>query len=287
MFFRKVLLTYDPLIRRSWIWKDDSHVSVLFVQGLATSPYTPANIQTYSASAVNHVLAYKGGIDEIVVFFFPQFDDPQSLCAETVIRSIIRQSLDPVTLSEEMEADLVEMDQKSSTGLVELAVLLRKKVAQSKMFYIFIDALDEFEARERRALLDLLVSLGSGGSSLRVFLAGRESLVGELKGKLTGIEHVSMASAQAKPDIFLYIEEALQERIKARELVVGNHSLILDIKQALVKHADGMYVDSTPSLNLLLTAKVSLGHFPDRRALCPALRRRHTARNRMPSKNPH
>ncbi|KAK4164976.1 ankyrin repeat-containing protein [Cladorrhinum sp. PSN259] len=195
-----------------------------------------------TASAVNHVLAHKSGIGEIVVFFFPQFDDPQSLCAETVIRSIIRQSLDPVTLSEEMEADLVEMDQKPFTGLVELTVLLRKRVAQSKMLYIFIDALDEFEATERRTLLNLLVSLGSSGSGLKVFLAGRESLSGELKGKLTGIEHVSMASAQAKPDISLYIEEALQEKSDDRDLVVGDQLLILDIKQALVKHADGMFL---------------------------------------------
>ena len=216
-------------------------------------------------------MAHKGGIDENVAFFFPQFDDPQSLCAETVIRSIIRQSLDPLTLSEETEADLVEIDQKPSTGLVELTVLLRKRVAQSKIFYIFIDALDEFEPTERRALLNLLVSLDSGGSGLRVFLAGRESLSGELKSKLTGIGHVSMASAQANPDISLYIEEALQEKIEERDLVVGDQLLILDIKQALVEHADGMYVDSTSSAYLSLTAKVSLGHFPDRRALCPAL----------------
>ncbi|KAK3393558.1 hypothetical protein B0H63DRAFT_491470 [Podospora didyma] len=184
---------------------------------------------------------WSGG-GEIVAFFFPQFDDPESLYAETVIRSIIRQSLEPETLSEEMEASLLEMDQKPSTGLVELTVLLRKRVAQSKMFHIFIDALDEFEPTERRALLDLLASLGSSGSGLRVFLAGRESLSGELKGKLTGIERVSMASAEANTDITLYIEEALQERTQNQDLVIRDQSLVLDIKQALVKHADGMYV---------------------------------------------
>lgn len=244
MFYRKLLMLI-LLIRRSWVWQNDSHVSILLVGCYLT--ITPTNIPTHSASAVNYVLTHKSGIDEIVAFFFPQFDNPQSLCAETVIRSIIRQSLDPVMLSEEMEADLSEMDQKPSTGLVELTILLRKRVAQSKMFYIFIDALDEFGATERRALLNLLVSLGSGGSGLRVFLAGRESLSGELKGKLTGIEHVSMASAQANPDISLYIEEVLQEKIEDRDLVVGDQLLILDIKQALVKHADGMYVDSTHS----------------------------------------
>ena len=163
------------------------------------------------------------------------------------------------------------MDQKPSTGVGELTVLLRQRLAQAETFYIFIDALDEFEPRERRALLDLLASLGSSGSGPKVFLAGRESLSGELKDKLPGIERLSMASTEANADIALFISEALQERIENRDLMVGDQSLILDIEQALTKHADGMYVGSPSSPHLLLTGKVSLGHFLDRRTLCPAL----------------
>lgn len=184
--------------------------------------FGPTSQLLISASAVSHVFAHKSGTGEIVTFFFPQFNDPQSLCAETVLRSIIRQSLDPVTLSEEMEAILVETDQNPSTGIGELTVLLRQRLTQSEKFFIFIDALDEFEHRERRALLDLLVSLGSSESNPRVFVAGRESLRGELKAKLPGIERLSMASAEARTDIALYVKEALQERIENRDLVVGD-----------------------------------------------------------------
>ena len=207
-----------------------------------------AHTSTCSASAVRHVLQCKSKTEN-VAFFFPHFNDPQSLSAETVIRSIIRQSLDPVTLSEEVEASLIEVVLKPSTGVDELTVLLRQRLAQSERFYIFVDALDEFEPRERRALIDVLASLGSsGGSGLRVFLAGRESLSGELKDKLPGIERLSMASAGANTDVALYVNQALQERIENRDLVVGDQSLVLEIEQALMKHADGMYVNSTSSL---------------------------------------
>jgi hypothetical protein len=162
-----------------------------------------------------------------------------------------------------MEAQLVEMEQKPSTGIAELTVLLQERLAQSDKFLIFIDAMDEFEPRERRALLDLLASLRSSKSRLRVFLAGRDSLSGELKGKLPDIERLSMASEEAQIDIALYVKEALQERIENQELVVGDQSLIVDIERALTKHADGMYVDTTPYLNFVLTEKVSLGCFPD------------------------
>jgi len=194
------------------------------------------------ANAVRHVLQCKSKTEN-VAFFFPHFNDPQSLCAETVIRSIIRQSLDPVTLSEEVEASLIEVVLKPSPGVDELTVVLRQRLAQSEKFYIFIDALDEFEPKERRALIDVLASLGSsGGSGLRVFLAGRESLSGELKDKLPGIERLSMASAGANTDVALYVNEALQERIENRDLVVGDRSLVLEIEQALMRHADGMFL---------------------------------------------
>ncbi len=158
-----------------------------------------------------------------------------------------------MALSEEMEANLVEMDRKPYTGLDELTVLLQQRVTQSEIFYIFIDALDEFEPRERRLLLRILASLNSDQPALRIFLAGRESLNEELKEKLPGIERVSMMSVEANADIALFTEEALQERIQSRDLVVGDQSLILEIKQALTKHADGMYVDCTLPRHLALT----------------------------------
>ncbi|KAH6621546.1 hypothetical protein B0J18DRAFT_229761 [Chaetomium sp. MPI-SDFR-AT-0129] len=196
-----------------------------------------------TASAVTHLFACKSNSNEIVTFFFPQFNDPQSLCAETVVRSIIRQSLDPVTLSEEMEAKLAEIRHNPTAGIDELTVLLQQRLAQSERFFIFIDALDEFEPRERRALLDFIVSLGpAAGLGPKVFLAGRESLSGELQDKLPGIERISMASVEAKTDIAAYVKETLQERVDNRDLVVGDQSLISDIEEALTNHADGMFL---------------------------------------------
>ncbi|KAK3898976.1 hypothetical protein C8A05DRAFT_46840 [Staphylotrichum tortipilum] len=173
---------------------------------------------------------------------FPLTHGMPSLSAETVIRSIIRQSLDPVTLSEKVEASLAEIDQNPAAGVDTLTVFFRQRLAQSEKFFIFIDALDEFEPRERRVLLEFLASLdiGSNEPGPKVFLAGRESLSGELKDKLPGIERISMASAEAKTDIAAYIKETLQERVENQDLVVGDQSLISDIQQALTNHADGM-----------------------------------------------
>ena len=140
-----------------------------------------------------------------------------------------------------MEAKLAEIHQNPTAGINALRVLLRQRLAQSEKFFIFIDALDEFEPRERRSLLDFIASLRpAAGLGPKVFLAGRESLSRELQDKLLGIERISMASAEAKTDIAAYVKETLQERVENRDLVVGDQSLISDIEQALMNHADGM-----------------------------------------------
>ncbi|KDN62625.1 putative conserved hypothetical protein, partial [Colletotrichum sublineola] len=178
---------------------------------------------------------------EIVTFFIPHFDDPASLSAETALRSIIRQSLDTVRLSSHWEARLTDLNRKRSSKLDELTSLLRQKIDESKTFYIFIDALDEFEPVERRALLVSLASVVSG-SCLRVFISSRESLSGELKERIPSIRMISMASTEARTDIAAFVRETLEERQQNEDLMVQDKSIIDDIKHALINHADGMFL---------------------------------------------
>ncbi|EQB44797.1 hypothetical protein CGLO_16412 [Colletotrichum gloeosporioides Cg-14] len=194
-----------------------------------------------TASAVEHIYAHERRARENVTFFFPHFADQTPLSAETTLRSIIRQSLDPVKLSSNWEARLMELDRKPSSELRELTLLLRQAIDQSDIFYIFIDALDEFEPAERRALLDSLVSVASG-SRLRVFISSRESLSGELRDSIPTIETVLMASPEAKNDIATFVEETLQRRQQNGDLMVQDPSIVDDIRQALINRADGMFL---------------------------------------------
>ncbi|KAK2065488.1 hypothetical protein LY76DRAFT_611434 [Colletotrichum caudatum] len=200
-----------------------------------------ATDSTPSASAIEHTYLHESRAGQIVTFFFPQFDDPASLSAEAALRSIIRQSLDPVRLSSSWEYRLAELDWKPSSELNDLTSLLLQKVKESKRFYVFIDALDEFEPPQRRALLGSLASVVSR-SRLRVFVSSRESLSGELKDRFPTIHMVSMASAEARIDIATFVNEALEERQQNEDLMVQDKSVIDDIRQTLINHADGMFL---------------------------------------------
>ncbi|KAF6787047.1 ankyrin repeat-containing protein [Colletotrichum sojae] len=194
-----------------------------------------------TARAIEHVYTHEDRADETVTFFFPQFNDSASLSAETALRSIIRQSIDPLRLSSQWETSLRELDRKPSSGIDQLTDLLNQRINQSGVFYVFIDALDEFQPTERRALFKSLASLITG-SRLRVFLASRENLSDELREKIPNIGIVSMASTETSNDIATFVEETLEERQRNKDLRVREQSIIAEVRQALVNHADGMFL---------------------------------------------
>jgi len=197
-----------------------------------------ANFVIPSASVINHVFANKSK-DDRVAFFFLQYDNADSLRAETIVRSIIRQSID-TTLPEDVERQLKKLDRKLFVELRDWVDLLRQRIQLSRTFYLFIDGMDECDAAERRALLDALSSLTITASGLRIFLAGRDSVHMDLRGRFSHVEHISMASDGVTSDIHLYVEAAVQERRRNEDLVVEDPHLLDDIKDTLTRHADGM-----------------------------------------------
>lgn len=160
--------------------------------------------------------------------------------AETVIRSIIRQSIDANTLPDNMERQLKELYRKPLVELQDWVRLLRERIEHSSTFFIFVDDLDECDVAERRALLDALSSLATTSTGLRIFIASRDSVSVDLKNKFPRIERVSMACDGLTSDIRLHVEAAVQERIRNEDLVVEDPCLLDEIKNTLTRHADGM-----------------------------------------------
>lgn len=174
-----------------------------------------------------------------ITYFFPRFDECISLKAETILRSVIRQTLDADNLPKEIESYLKE---NSLSEVENLQILLRKRIAGLKTFYIIIDALDECEKCERDILLDTLSSLIASGSNIKLFLASRESISEEIKRErgFPFIQHVSMNCPEAHSDIAIYIKESVDGKRRSGDLVVGDENLIEEIICALIQGAQGM-----------------------------------------------
>jgi hypothetical protein len=196
-------------------------------------------LMRFSANVINHVLIEKNRNDR-VVFFFLQYNNSDSMMAETIIRSIIRQSVDATTLPEQIEHQLRELDRKHFVPLQDWAFLLRQIIENSGIFFVFIDGLDECDAAERRALLDALSSLSINTLGLRIFIASRDSVFIDLKGRFTHMEHAPMNPIKLASDIRIYVEASLQERMRNGDLVLEDPHLLNHIRDTLTCHADGM-----------------------------------------------
>ncbi|KAL5585649.1 hypothetical protein FOVSG1_013341 [Fusarium oxysporum f. sp. vasinfectum] len=204
---------------------------------------------TQCANVINHVLIKKNR-DDRAAFFFLQYDNSDSLTAETIIRSIIRQSMDAITLPEHVEYQLRELDRKYFVQLQDWTFLLWQRIEHSGIFFIFIDGLDECNTAERRALLDVLSSLATTTTlGLRIFIASRDSVYVDLKGRFSHMEHVSMAPVNLASDIRIYVEATVQERMRDKDLVCEDPRLLDEIRDTLTHHADGMFLWVTFLIN--------------------------------------
>jgi hypothetical protein len=129
--------------------------------------------------------------------------------------------MDAITLPEDVERQLRELDRKLFVQHGDWILLLRQGIELSSTFYIFIDGPDECDAAERQALLDAPSPTG-----LKIFIAGRDIVSVDLQGRFSHIEHVSMASDGLTSDIRLYVEAALEKRKWNEDLVVKDPYLL-------------------------------------------------------------
>ncbi|KAM3431877.1 hypothetical protein NHJ13734_007105 [Beauveria thailandica] len=215
-------------------WHDGSGPSLLWCSGKIGSGKT-----VLCANVVNHIFLHKSRHDT-ATFFFVNRDNADSLQAETLIRSIIRQSIDGTEVPQYVESQLINLDCAVFVHLDAWIDLLRYVVQQSTAFYILIDGLDESDAAERLAILDALSLLAATTSCLRIFLSSRESVELDLRGRSLAVSRVSMSCDSLMSDIRSYVNTSLQKRLENEELAFGDPHLLVEVNDVLTQHADGM-----------------------------------------------
>ncbi|KAI2633880.1 ankyrin repeat-containing domain protein [Xylaria nigripes] len=194
-----------------------------------------------AASVVDHFFVEKGHSGCYVSYFFTNSGFQESLSAETIMRSILRQTLPlPSRLSRETEKRLRELS--FDGDLDEIVKFIRDITHVSKPSYIIIDGLDECERPERLKLLKSLSSLVASATNTKLFLACRENISGDIQTHFSSMNRISVNASRVQDDIATYINGILQEKTEQQELKVGDPSLIDEIKQALVQGADGMFL---------------------------------------------
>ncbi|KAJ6008350.1 NACHT nucleoside triphosphatase [Penicillium herquei] len=176
-----------------------------------------------------------------VTFFFSRYDIPETLKAQTVFGSIIRQLLSgvPDLIKESSQLEL-ELDSDVEPHQRMLG-LIRSIFDMKFRSFVVIDGLDEFNDSEREKLFEYLENLAE---IIQISLCTACRRDGST---LTKFRPLSFPDIQASmPDntseIEAFITQELERRIQSRKLIIGDLTLLLEIRKALISGFQGMFL---------------------------------------------
>lgn len=175
--------------------------------------------------------------NETVCYFFCRHDIMYSCLARTIFGSLCRQ-----LLSGHMNEDTMDEfigDYVQSLSFDDVVVLARNILSLKGRCYFILDGLDDCDDIERRQITEAIRRVQEN-TLLLVFVSLR-SQVDEVQTKFRGLrpQHV-FKMPEDNPDISTFIVSALTAKIETSELVLGDQSLVLEIRDALAAGAQGM-----------------------------------------------
>jgi hypothetical protein len=171
-------------------------------------------------------------------YFFCRFDDAESLRSRTIIGSVVRQLLEPLgTDAFDGLASGIGPELDEGRMLNQLQRLLP---VHQQHYFVVLDGLDECTLSESKNTVRFMRGLMEGAHEFHLFCSSRQGLYQDIAGIFEPQYHVPCTESNVRPEITRYIEDALAELLGSKELTLGDHTLLLTIRDALVNGNQGM-----------------------------------------------
>jgi ankyrin repeat domain-containing protein 50 len=178
-----------------------------------------------------------------LVSFFCRYNNIESLKARTIVGSLARQLL--CQLPDHKFHGAVSVEVGAVLDLDEIVTLLQLALPSSFRAYIILDGLDECDNSEKDIVIsqlrtiqekiEILVCISFRDEPNTDFLLDSSSLY-ELSNTIT----ISMP--EENPDIESFLDSSLKQYIKSKKLMLGDPTLILEIRDSILQRAQGMFL---------------------------------------------
>ncbi|KAL6415570.1 hypothetical protein AUP68_02134 [Ilyonectria robusta] len=205
------------------------------------------------ANIVDDLNLHVQSTEQPVAYFFCRHDISESLIARTVIGSLARQLLRPIPDLTMVEGLIDEITSVVDSNTI-LRMLQRTLPPGFKASFV-LDGLDECDDLQAGILIEYLRKLQDAFAlcicvSMRLEAddASRSSL--ELFAK-----HSTIAIPDDNPDIAGFVSAELERCIESRKLTIGNPVLVIEIEDALLQGAQGMFLWVALQIESLCAAK--------------------------------
>ena len=205
------------------------------------------------ANIVDDLNLHVASTNTTVAYFFCRHDISKSLKARTVIGSLARQLLrtipDLTVVAESLDETTFALDIERTIKLLELAIPPKYKA------YFVLDGLDECDNTEREQLILQLRTLQKRFALLLCVSLRLEpkNTLEVTPGRFTAPKIISIPDKN--PDIDAFIDARLESCVESGNLVIGDPTLILKIRDALLEGSQGMFLWVALQIESLCTMK--------------------------------
>jgi hypothetical protein len=176
-----------------------------------------------------------------IAYYYCDFSDLKSLETRTILGTIIRELLEGITISSDLEK---QMDQfyRSDTKTIaddELVAILFAVARHFSKLYVFVDGLDECRKEEQITILSVVNQLAQSTSpAMKILMASREEAI--ISTSLARFPRLRISADKNSADIAFFVEETVKANINSGALTIQDPSLESNIISALINGAKGM-----------------------------------------------
>ncbi len=185
-----------------------------------------------------------GETDTVIVYYFFDPAQKESLSPCTFLRSILHQILRPEslnpTLQRRLEAIFIGPNGSREPDIEELEKLLFELCDTQQKVIIFVDGINEAEQGDRRLVLHFLKVIQQSQAVIKLFVASRPEVnipIFFSDGQLT---HINIRAHDTRLEIENFVNSRV-EKAKDSSLRVCGPVMIDKIKHVLKLKARGMY----------------------------------------------
>lgn len=229
-------------------WKIRSESATLLYSGKLGSgkSFTLANM-------VDELNLNKNG-NPPVAYFFCQHEAPKSLRARTILGSLARQLLcameEIVVIPENQDAIRAQ-----PLDLDWILNLLKHNIPPTTRAYFVLDGLDECDEREVMEFINCLQAI-QDVHPLLACLSFRQEAGNTMAMRLTQLRHSrTITIPEDNPDIADFIQTELVSRIESSRLILGDPTIVLEIRDTLLEKAQGMFLWVVLQIDCLCLAR--------------------------------
>lgn len=171
------------------------------------------------------------------IYVFCRHDIPEGLTVRAILGCLFRQLL-KFCIEDSAMDDLID-ESRAQPSLEYIAAIVSKVFPRNRKIHCLVDGLDECPADEAQQTLQWIKRLRrelNFSCCVSVRSTAHEGLVTE---RNMG-EWATMHMAENNPHIVSFINAEIQDRISGGKLKVGDPALAVEIRDALIRGANGM-----------------------------------------------